>query len=133
MACGTGKTFTSLKIAEKETENKGVILFLVPSIALLGQTLKEWSIEATETIHPICICSDSSVGKEKEGVIDLPYPASTNIQSIIKQYNDIKKHEKGMKVVFSTYQSIFQNFYPNITISPNKEAADFSYLFIFFY
>jgi predicted helicase len=39
MACGTDKTYTALKIAEKETNNNGLILFLVPSIALLGQTL----------------------------------------------------------------------------------------------
>ena len=43
MACGTGKTFNSLRIAENETNGKGLILFLVPSIALLGQTLREWS------------------------------------------------------------------------------------------
>lgn len=36
MACGTGKTYTSLKIVEQETNKKGLVLFLVPSIALLG-------------------------------------------------------------------------------------------------
>lgn len=41
MACGTGKTFNSLRIAENETNGAGFILFLVPSIALLGQTLRE--------------------------------------------------------------------------------------------
>jgi predicted helicase len=40
MVCGTGKTYTALKIAEKETGGKGLILFLVPSIALMGQTLR---------------------------------------------------------------------------------------------
>ena len=35
MACGTGKTFNSLRIAENETKGKGLILFLVPSISLL--------------------------------------------------------------------------------------------------
>ncbi len=34
MACGTGKTFNSLRIAENETNGKGLVLFLVPSIAL---------------------------------------------------------------------------------------------------
>src|SRR5690606_4871545 len=48
MACGTGKTFTSLRIAENETKGKGLVLFLVPSIALLGQTLNEWSAQAHE-------------------------------------------------------------------------------------
>lgn len=65
MACGTGKTFTSLKIAENETNGKGFILFLVPSIALLGQTLEEWYAEANEPIKAICICSDSEVSKKK--------------------------------------------------------------------
>jgi predicted helicase len=46
MACGTGKTFNSLRIAENETNGKGLILFLVPSIALLGQTLNEWYADA---------------------------------------------------------------------------------------
>ncbi|MDQ1300541.1 MAG: Helicase, partial [Chloroflexota bacterium] len=46
MACGTGKTFNSLRIAEYETQGKGTILFLVPSIALLGQALREWSADA---------------------------------------------------------------------------------------
>lgn len=45
MACGTGKTFTSLKIAESFTDGNGLILFLVPSISLLSQTLREWTAE----------------------------------------------------------------------------------------
>ena len=47
MACGTGKTFISLRIAENEATN-GLVLFLVPSIALLGQTLEEWSTFAVK-------------------------------------------------------------------------------------
>ena len=58
MACGTGKTFTSLKIAERETEGNGLVLFLVPSIALLGQTLRAWSSQSVEPIHAVCVCSD---------------------------------------------------------------------------
>ena len=48
MACGTGKTFTSLRIAENETGGHGLVLFLVPSIALLGQTLRSWLQQALE-------------------------------------------------------------------------------------
>ena len=116
MACGTGKTFTSLKIAEMETNNKGTILFLVPSIALLGQTLNEWSAQAEIPINPICICSDpTSTRKQSKtnddnnecSVIDLALPASTNIQNIKQQFKFIKNSNKeGMIVVFSTYQSI---------------------------
>ena len=109
MACGTGKTFTSLKIAEKETNNQGVILFLVPSIALLGQTLREWSSQAEKPIYPICICSDATVGKDKDAdmsVVDLSLPASTDVKSIIAQFHMAQQRHEGMIVVFSTYQSI---------------------------
>lgn len=115
MACGTGKTFNSLRIAENETGGKGLILFLVPSIALLGQTLREWSSYAKEPINPICICSDPEVTKNKtknedgdtSSVVDLAMPASTNVKDIIRQFSLIEKNkEPGMTVVFSTYQSI---------------------------
>ncbi|MEA4967239.1 MAG: type ISP restriction/modification enzyme, partial [Bacteroidaceae bacterium] len=115
MACGTGKTFTALKIAEKETAEKGLILFLIPSIALVGQTLKEWSEESNNPINAICICSDSQVSKKKSSqddtdvysIEDLSLPASTDIKNIIHQFDYIKTSKKeGMTVVFSTYQSI---------------------------
>lgn len=116
MACGTGKTYTSLCIAEKETDNKGTILFLVPSIALLGQTLREWTADATKPIKPICICSDTGVSKkvhmsgENEGdgysVTSLALPASTDVNSIVKQLEIARYKKGGMTVVFSTYQSI---------------------------
>src|SRR4030095_1270489 len=113
MACGTGKTFTSLKIAEKETNGKGLILFLVPSIALLSQALREWYAEADEPINAICICSDPEVSRKTSknedtdgySVMDLALPASTNITEIEKQFAFNSKH-KGLTVVFSTYQSI---------------------------
>jgi predicted helicase len=115
MACGTGKTFTALRIAENETEGKGLILFLVPSIALLGQTLREWSADANEPINAICICSDPEISKKKTknedadtfSVVDLALPASTNTDNILHQFQQIKeKGLPGMTVVFSTYQSI---------------------------
>lgn len=112
MACGTGKTFTSLKIAENETNSKGIVLFLVPSIALLGQTLREWTAQSELPIHPICICSDSKASQDKDSdgsIVDLALPASTDVKSIARQFLEAKmKQEKdgGMIVVFSTYQSI---------------------------
>ncbi|HTI61331.1 DEAD/DEAH box helicase [Mucilaginibacter sp.] len=115
MACGTGKTFNSLRIAENETNNKGFILFLVPSIALLGQTLREWTALANEPINAICICSDPAISKKQTknedtdgfSTVDLALPASTNMQEIIHQFNYIKlTGNQGMTVVFSTYQSI---------------------------
>ncbi len=114
MACGTGKTMTSLKIAEKETNHKGNILFLVPSIALIGQTLREWTSQADEPINAICICSDPEITKKKSkddedltSTVDLAWPASTDPDYVLKQFQHYKEaKEKGMTVVFSTYQSI---------------------------
>lgn len=113
MACGTGKTMTSLKIAEKYTEGKGTVLFLVPSIALIGQTLREWTSQADEPINPICICSDPEITKKKNtdedltSTIDLAWPASTDSNYILKQFQHYKANgNNGMTVVFSTYQSI---------------------------
>lgn len=115
MACGTGKTFTALRIAEKETAGNGFVLFLVPSIALLGQTLNEWYADANVPLNAVCICSDPDVSKKKSknedidmtSVVDLALPASTNVKNIIEQFDYIEnKENSGMTVVFSTYQSI---------------------------
>lgn len=113
MACGTGKTFTALRIAETQTNGKGIVLFLVPSIALLGQTLREWTADAKEPIHPICVCSDAEVSKKKSknddsdsmSVVDLAAPASTDKKTILRQLKDAEQ-ATGLTVVFSTYQSI---------------------------
>ena len=116
MACGTGKTFTALRLAEAQTNQNGLILFLVPSIALLGQSLREWAADATMPIHPICICSDPAITQVKKksdddadlfSVVDLAYPASTNVDSIVAQFRRrAHGNHPGMTVVFSTYQSI---------------------------
>lgn len=114
MACGTGKTFTSLRIAETLTNN-GKVLFLVPSIALLGQTLREWSFDAQQPIRPMCICSDSEVSRTHTKdddtnittIEELAYPASTSVEQIKHQFLALQQDKrKGMLVVFSTYQSI---------------------------
>lgn len=115
MACGTGKTFNALRIAEHETDGKGLILFLVPSIALLGQSLREWSADANEPINAICICSDPEISRRRTknedtdifSIVDLALPASTDTDFILHQFEEIKaKALAGMTVVFSTYQSI---------------------------
>lgn len=114
MACGTGKTFTSLKIAE-ECAGKGKrVLFLVPSLSLLSQTLTEWTQESTTPLHSYAVCSDTEVGKKKKAsVIDavttleheLQYPATTDAKKLAE---NVEKHhdDEHMTVVFSTYHSI---------------------------
>ena len=107
MACGTGKTFTALKLAEKITKKDGLVLFLVPSISLLSQTLREWTAEAIEPFHAFAVCSDSKVGKHSEDISkhDLSIPASTDTTCLLKGLERLKS-DKKMTVIFSTYQSI---------------------------
>lgn len=115
MACGTGKTFTSLRLIEHLVPQKGLVLFMVPSIALLGQSLNDWSADAANPIKAICICSDNKASRKvkrnsdtddtEESVVDLALPASTNVKSIVRQLHSYKNYD-GLVVVFSTYQSI---------------------------
>ncbi len=115
MACGTGKTYTSLRIVEDLLDQKGLILFLVPSISLLGQTLNEWSFDARKKIKSVCICSDATASRNRNALndnddiqhtmVDLALPANTNPKMISLQLRTYRKHD-GLVVVFSTYQSI---------------------------
>ncbi|MHB1679401.1 MAG: type ISP restriction/modification enzyme [bacterium] len=107
MACGTGKTYASLKIAEAITPANANILFLVPSLSLLSQTLKEWNYEAENSIISYAVCSDSKIGKDSEDmkVHELSYPATTDSGKLVKSFNDAKSNDKRT-VIFSTYQSL---------------------------
>ena len=112
MACGTGKTYTSLKIMEQMTDEQAFVLFLVPSIALLGQTLNAWMADKQDPMRAVCVCSDAKASRkmkdaddEDASVIDLAVPATTNTQSILRQLRQYDK-EACRTVIFSTYQSI---------------------------
>ena len=113
MACGTGKTFTSLKIAEKIAGKGKRVLFLVPSLSLLSQTLTEWTQESETPLHSFAVCSDSEVGKKRskdDDVVntyahELRFPATTNAASLAREAS--QRHDNDhMSVVFSTYHSI---------------------------
>ncbi|MCP3725410.1 DEAD/DEAH box helicase family protein [Paraburkholderia sp. CNPSo 3272] len=112
-ACGTGKTFTSLKIAETLAGAGKRVLFLVPSLSLLSQTLTEWTQESETPLHSFAVCSDSDVGKKRKKdddevktfVHELRYPATTNSSRLAEEMT--KRHDAShMSVVFSTYHSI---------------------------
>ncbi|MDD2162532.1 DEAD/DEAH box helicase family protein [Pseudomonas sp. MIL19] len=113
MACGTGKTFTSLKIAEQLAGAGKRVLFLVPSLSLLSQTLTEWTQESETPLHSFAVCSDSDVGKKRKKDDDavqtfaheLRYPATTEPGRLAAEM--LKRHDnQHMSVVFSTYHSI---------------------------
>ena len=113
MACGTGKTFTSLKIAECMAGRGGRVLFLVPSLSLLSQTLTEWTQESAVPLHSFAVCSDSDVGKKRKKDDDvvqtftheLRYPATTDADRLAQEI--ARRHDVDhMSVVFATYHSI---------------------------
>ena len=121
MACGTGKTFTSLKIAEELAGKGKRVLFLVPSLNLLSQSLTEWTQQSATPLHSFAVCSDAEVGKKREADDDivqtfaheLRYPATTNAARLA--YEIAKRHDaiargtslssrqnKGCRTVFTS-------------------------------
>ena len=115
MACGTGKTFTSLRLIEQETGGKGLVLFLVPSIALLNQTLVAWCDDAAKPLHAVCVCSDAQANQRikrgedepEEDPNALALPPTTRPDILAKRIRYLReKYPDSLTVVFSTYQSI---------------------------
>ena len=112
MACGTGKTFTGLKIAEDIAGKGKYVLFLVPSLALMSQTIREWHNDTETQLRSFSVCSDIQVGKRRVSQddiaeiesLDLEIPATTNPATLANRAK--KPAPDKMTVVFSTYQSI---------------------------
>lgn len=105
MACGTGKTFTSLRILEKITPEKGTVLFLAPSISLISQTLKEYAWQRKKPQRYLAVCSDTKAGKDTDGydVNDLQISPTTDPKKIADR---LKLKSEKRTIVFSTYQSL---------------------------
>lgn len=111
MACGTGKTLTSLRLAEQLVGAGGSVLFLVPSISLLSQSLREWASQATVELAPLAVCSDPKVSRDVADVedistVDLALPATTNTEVLGERLSAAVADTNRMTVVFATYQSI---------------------------
>lgn len=112
MACGTGKTYTGLIIAQSLAGKGKRVLFLVPSLSLMSQTIREWSIDATVPLRSFAVCSDTQVGVRKAkdddladiDATDLEIPATTWAAGLARA---ARAHDpQRMTVVFSTYQSL---------------------------
>lgn len=120
MAPGTGKTFTSLKVAEAMAKESGQgtfkVLYLVPSIQLLTQTLRAWNNDTEMTISSMAVTSDRNASrgtvKQDESNLfvkatDIGFPATTSTEQVLKNWKELKQSEPtDLFVVFSTYQSI---------------------------
>ncbi|WP_296239421.1 DEAD/DEAH box helicase family protein [uncultured Lawsonella sp.] len=116
MACGTGKTFTSLKIAERvvaECGGSARIMFMVPSLALMSQTLHEWSAEVEVPFSAWSVCSDVKVNRRRQSpsdltdiaTVDLKIPPTTDAAKLAQSLNR-RRDDEGLQIVFATYQSI---------------------------
>jgi predicted helicase len=122
MACGTGKTFTSLKIAEAIAGKGKRVLFMVPSLALMSQTVREWTNDTETPIRAFAVCSDAHVGKRRKStddvaeieIHDLAFPATTDPVKVAAKAGE--DDPERMTVIFSTYQSI-------VTLSRAQEAG----------
>lgn len=113
MACGTGKTITALRLTEEYLDSIGKtggrILFLAPSIALVGQSMREWANQSALPMECAVVCSDARASGLDEdtwesSLRDIPYPASTDPDALYSQMKEVDPN--SLSVVFSTYQSI---------------------------
>ena len=106
MACGTGKTFTALRIAEEIAGVGGRVLYLVPSIGLFSQTMREWAEQKAISHRYIGICSDTQAGNTDEdaSILELEIPVTTKLSNIYKAL--CEKKRDTMTVVFCTYHSL---------------------------
>ena len=111
MACGTGKTFTSLRISEDLAGKGKLVLYMVPSLALMSQTIREWKNDAVDDFTAFSACSDEKVGKRNDkddqvvvNLHDLAFPATTDPAKLADEVKNASSEK--MTVVFSTYHSI---------------------------
>ena len=112
MACGTGKTFTALQIAKELVGKGGRVLYVMPSLALMAQTIREWANDAPNLLRSFAVCSDDQVGRRESDdddimqmdESDLEIPATTDANRLV---NKAKANVADkMTVIYSTYQSI---------------------------
>jgi predicted helicase len=96
MACGTGKTFTTLRLMERYVPQNGSVLFLAPSISLIAQSFREWTAEGESPIHAFAVCSDTKVGRDEEDISthDLAYPATTDAKKLARAASVLTKDRR---------------------------------------
>ena len=106
LPCGTGKTAVTLWIAEQQVGLGGLVLYLVPSIALMAQTMREWSEQKSLPLRYVGICSDKHAGYNNEdaSLLELDYPVTTDLEKI--QAGLQAERPGALTAVFCTYQSL---------------------------
>ena len=107
MACGTGKTLTALRIAERSSGLGGRVLFAAPSLSLLAQSMREWGADAEIPLRAFAVCSDRKVGRsdgDSTRIYDMPIPATTDVAALVDAAS--ADAPGRMTAVFTTYQSM---------------------------
>ena len=107
MACGTGKTFTALRLSERIVPDAGRVLFAAPTIALVSQARREWLTHRTREMSAMVVCSDPTSGGKGErreiGVDALVCDVLSDPAAIATR---LRKRSGGVKAVFCTYHSL---------------------------
>lgn len=104
MACGTGKTFVAQAISQNLSAKK--LLILVPSLALISQTLMSWiEFGGVDLSKTILVCSDSytenTSNEDQYTEVETPLRVTTECKEISKF---IEAHSNDC-IVFCTYHS----------------------------
>ena len=107
MACGTGKTFTALRLAERIVRDDGRVLFAAPTIALVSQARREWLTHRAREMSTLVVCSDSTAGgkgeRHESGTDALVCDVVSDPAAIARR---LRQPSGGVKAVFCTYQSL---------------------------
>ena len=124
LPCGTGKSLVALKTAEQIAPRGGRVLYLVPSIALIGQTMKEWSQQRTKSLRYLGVCSDTSAGRKTSqsgnagDIAELAIPVTTDLTRLAEELAK-PVPEDTILAVFSTYHSL-----PQISAAQTQADTD---------
>ena len=109
MPCGTGKSLVAMWAAEEHAGRGGSVLYAVPSIALMGQTMREWAQNRSLAHRYMGVCSDPSTGRLPKGAADeltsVQIPVGTDRADIAQRLAEPVPAD-AMRVVLTTYQSL---------------------------
>ena len=101
--------------------NAKTVLYVVPSLALIKQTLEEWAIHSNEEFKYLCVCSDKSVADLEDEIVasisDVNFPVSTNVESVIDFIDDVN----DKNIIFATYNSL------DVIVSALMAKSDFEF------
>lgn len=104
-ACAAGKTLISLWVSEEM--NSKAVVFFTPNLALVRQTIANWTEHCNIPFVYMAVCSDETVSGDTDSFTintdELDIAVTTNADDI---RSFLLYETSAKKVVFSTYQSV---------------------------